>query len=160
MPGPNKKYKRRNRIPKPRLQLKLVGIFLGISALAFLLYTLLLGMRLSEVASRLPSGGEYLQEQLPGLLGGSLVFAFAVLLPLIFAVGVSITFRVAGPVYRLERHLARVARGERVERVRLRAGDELVELAEAVNAAVAACGREAPGEEASEDEPPALRRAG
>jgi methyl-accepting chemotaxis protein len=160
MSRPRREYKRRNKIPKPGLQLRLVGIFLGISALSFLLYTLMLGMQLSTLASELPEGGEHLQERLPSLLGGSLALACAVLLPLIFAVGVSVTFRVAGPLYRLERQLRLVAQGEQVEPVRLRSGDELSDLADAVNAAVRACGRELePG--GDRDEAPAqetLRR--
>lgn len=159
MPRSKRPFKRWNKIPKPRLQLKMVGVFLGISGLSFLLYTLLLGLRLSELATRLPSGGEHLKEELPRLLALSLAQACLVLLPLIFLVGVAITFRVAGPVYRLERHLERVARGEKVERVRLRDGDELNELAECVNDAVAALGAERTDEDDTEGEPTEYRHA-
>jgi hypothetical protein len=52
-------------------------------------------------------------------------------------VGVLTTFRVAGPLYRIEMFLKQVARGEKPADCRLRKGDELVEFCEVVNLATA-----------------------
>ena len=45
------KERRRIKLIKPRLQLTLVGVFVGLSGLGFLLQSLHVGLRLSELAS-------------------------------------------------------------------------------------------------------------
>ena len=129
------KRKRKTKLIQPRLQLKLVGSFLGVCALALLLQFMIFGMRLSELASVMPDGS-YLTAYKSKLLFDTLLFSFGILLPLSFAVGILITHRIAGPVHRLEDHLARIARGEEVGRCRLRKGDNLMDLCERVNEAV------------------------
>lgn len=129
------KRKRKTKLIQPKLQLKLVGSFLGLCALALLLQFLVFGMRLSELASVMPDGS-YLTAHKSKLLLGTLLFSFGLLLPLCFAVGILITHRIAGPVHRLEDHLERVARGEDVGPCKLRKGDNLMELCERVNNAV------------------------
>ena len=52
------------------------------------------------------------------------------------AVGILVTFRVAGPVYRFEQHLGSLARGEDPGTCRIRKGDELQDLCASINAAV------------------------
>ena len=74
--------------------------------------------------------------------------SFAVVMPLSFAVGVLITFRVAGPVYRLERFLSEVLRGEKPADCRLRKGDELHELCALMNRATAGLRARADGSDA------------
>ena len=97
---PQKKFKRRIKIIKPQLQLKLVGIFVGLSALAVLLQSVLVAHRLTQLSADIPVGGQYLVDAMPGVLTEILVFTFGLVLPLIFAVGVLVTHRIAGPVYR------------------------------------------------------------
>lgn len=128
-------YKRRIKIIKPRLQLKLVGIFLGISALGFLVQALIVGLRLTETASALPDDGSTLLGLLPQLPIEILVFSFGMVLPLTFAVGVLATHRIAGPVYRFEQYLQGVIRGDQLGPCKLRKGDELQELCELINQA-------------------------
>ncbi|MEX1023875.1 MAG: hypothetical protein WD226_02255 [Planctomycetota bacterium] len=127
------KYKRRIKIIKPRLQLKLVGIFVGISALGFLLQSLIVGLRLAETAMSLPDDGGMLMGLLPRLPIEILVFSFGMVLPLTFAVGVVATHRIAGPVYRFEQYLESVKRGEQLDPCRLRKTDELQELCQLIN---------------------------
>ena len=142
MAKPHKhKHKRRIKLIKPRLQFKLIGGFVGLSALALLLQSLLLGLRLSQLSGELPNDGPYVSENTPRMIAELLVFSFGLLLPLTVAVGILLTFRIAGPVYRLERFCESVANGERPEDVRLRDGDELVELAQRVNAATSSVRR-------------------
>jgi hypothetical protein len=129
------KRKRKTKLLQPRLQLKLVGSFLGLCALALLLQFLVFGMRLSELASIMPDGS-YLTAYKSELMVETLLFSFGLLLPTCFAVGILITHRIAGPVHRLEDHLKRIARGEEVGRCRLRKGDNLQDLCERVNDAV------------------------
>ncbi len=134
MPQP-KKYRRRRKLIKPRLQLKLVCTFAGISMLAFLLQYLLLAKELAHFANRLPSGGEELMAGAPEMLSQVLITSFGVLLPVIFTVGIFVTFRIAGPVYRFEQYLGQIQSGEAQTPCRLRKGDELTELCEVINAA-------------------------
>jgi signal peptidase II len=133
-----KKFKRRIKIIKPQLQLKLVGIFVGLSALAVLLQSVLVAHRMTQLSAELPVGGQYLIDALPGLMGELVLFSFGLVIPLIFAVGVLVTHRIAGPVYRFEQYLTQVANGESVGPCRIRKGDELQELCEIINRAALA----------------------
>jgi hypothetical protein len=60
-------------------------------------------------------------------LNGLLIIA------LITGLGIVVTHRIAGPVYRIQRELERVLQGEKVESIRLRRGDELHKFAEVIN---------------------------
>jgi signal transduction histidine kinase len=53
---------------------------------------------------------------------------------LIFVAGIIITHRIAGPVYNIETKLDKALRGEEIQFIRLRKGDELQELADKINA--------------------------
>lgn len=132
-PHPNP---RRVKLVQPRLQLKLVGSFVGLAVLAMLLQFLVLGARISRAASALPEGGIELAERVPGMLLSVLALSFVVLLPVIVAFGVMITFRIAGPIHRFEEYLADVARGEDIGPCRIRDEDELHELCDRINDAV------------------------
>ena len=129
------KERRRIKLIKPRLQLKLVGVFVGLSGLGFLMQSLHVGLRISELATTLPEGGSYLMAAMPALPLEILAVSFGMILPLTVAVGILVTFRIAGPVYRLEQYLSQVLRGEEVRPCRLRQGDELQELCELINQA-------------------------
>lgn len=131
-------YKRRIKLIKPRLQLKLIGVFAGLSALSFLLQVLVVGRRLAEITVLLPNDGPLLHTLTPGLLTDVLIFSFGLLLPLTCAVGVLVTFRIAGPVYRFEQYLGQVERGEAQGPCRIRKGDELQDLCDQINRTMAA----------------------
>jgi len=53
--------------------------------------------------------------------------------PLIFILGLLFSHKIAGPVYRIERTLAEISRGNLALRIKLRQGDELSGLAEIIN---------------------------
>jgi len=129
------RYRRRIKLIKPRLQLRLVGIFFGLSCLGGLIQVLHLSMRLTGLASSLPSGGNYLLAQLPSLPIEIFLVSFFLLFPLTMAVGVLCTFRIAGPVYHFEKFLRDVAIGEESRECKLRDGDQLKELCSLINAA-------------------------
>ena len=131
-------YKRRIKLIKPSLQLRLVGTFVGLTALTLLLQYLLVTAHLTEAATSMPDGGIYLISLMPEMLTKVLLLSFLVVLPLIFCVGVLTTFRIAGPVYRFEQYLGSVARGEEEGPCRLRKGDELWDLCDKINEATAA----------------------
>jgi methyl-accepting chemotaxis protein len=129
-------YKRRIKLIQPRLQLKLTGWFLSVTAIGMLLQYLLLGFFLTQLAVQLPGQGAYVVSQADKMLLQSLGLSFVLVLPLTVAVGILVTFKVAGPVYRFEKHLQSIAQGEDVGPCRIRKGDELQELCRRINAAV------------------------
>lgn len=148
-----RKHPRRIKLIKPRLQFRLIGAFVGLTALTLLLQFLLLAARLTVTASSMDQGGEVLMNLTGGLLIDILLFSFGVLLPLVCAVGVLVTFRIAGPVYRFEQYLGQVARGEDPGPCRIRKGDQLQDLCDKVNEAVSALrGRSAADPERSGEE--------
>lgn len=130
--------RRRIKLINPKLQLKMVGVFVGLSALGFLLQSLHVGLRLSELSASMPEGGSYLMAVMPELPLEILLVSFGMLLPLTIAVGILVTFRIAGPAYRFEKYLKAVIRGEEVGPCRIRKGDEFQELCELINQATAA----------------------
>lgn len=163
-PQPEMPYRRRIKLIKPRLQMKLVGVFVGLSALGFLLQSLHVGLRLSELAASLPEGGSYLMAVMPELPLEILLVSFGMLLPLTVAVGILVTFRIAGPVYRFEKYLEAVIRGEETGPCRIRKGDEFHELCELINQATASVrelrSKEAERIDTGTEERKELRKAG
>lgn len=130
------KYKRRVKLIQPRLQLKLIGTFLGMSALAMLLQFLLFTSSMSEVAAQLPEDGAIMLAELQESTWQIFLLSYGMLLPLTFLVGVLVTFRWAGPIYRFKDHLGRIARGERPGHCHIRRGDELQDLCSVLNKAI------------------------
>ncbi len=153
--------RRRVKLIKPRLQLKLIGVFVGLSGLGFLLQSLHVGLRLSELASSVPEGGSYLMAVMPELPLEILFVSFGMLLPLTIAVGILVTFRIAGPIFRFEKYLQQVIRGEEVGPCRIRTGDEFQELCDLINQATARLRETRAGEAKEPDEErQELRKAG
>lgn len=134
---------RRRKLIKPGLQLSLVGAFGGVAILAMLLQFLMMGFLLIRAASMLDGSGGELASQVPPALLTVLALSLLILAPLFVGIGVLLTFRVAGPVYRFEQFLAAVARGEQSEPCRIRAKDKLQSLCEAINLATEPLRRQA-----------------
>ncbi len=128
--------KRRIKLIKPRLQLRMVGAFFGLCALGLVAQTLVIGAVLMTFATEMPSGGTLLAEALPDLLAKTLLLSFALLVPALLLIGIRITFRVAGPLFRFERHLQEIASGEWPEPCTLRATDDLQEFCTLLNVAL------------------------
>ena len=154
------KERRRIKLIKPRLQLKLVGVFVGLSSLGFLMQSLHVGLRLSELAANVPEGGPYLMAVMPELPLEILAVSFGMLLPLTIAVGIMVTFRIAGPIYRFEKFLKQVVSGEQVRPCKLRRGDELEELCELINQATESIRLRNANQKPDETEHEELRAAG
>lgn len=129
------RYKRRIKLIQPRLQLRLVGVFCGLTLLALGLQFLVFMRALSGIAEQLPADHGVLMEAVPEMVLQSSLLALLVVLPLVLFVGVLVTFRIAGPLYRIEMHLRRLISGEDPGECRLRKGDELQNLCSLVNRA-------------------------
>jgi len=124
---------RHRKLPEPRLQLRLIGEFMGLAVLGLVLQYILLGVRLRQIASRVDASPGELVDAVPQVLTSTLLFTFAILLPILFAFGTRFTLRIVGPIHRFEKFLAAVKKGEQTEPCRLRASDDLQQLCELLN---------------------------
>lgn len=125
--------KRRVRLVNPSLQLKLCVIFLALSLISLLLqFTLVY----TSIASLSGEGGvldPWAAAELNGMLWRRLLLAAVVTVPLTFFVGIVVTFRIAGPILRFERHLEAIADGENPGPCNIRKGDEFHGLCALLN---------------------------
>lgn len=128
-------HRRRRVLVEPRLQLRIVLAFLGAACASTLVQVLLLSHRLSSLAESLPTDGNLVLEQLPGILRSQVLLTLLLMTPLMLAVGVLETFRVVGPLHRFERYLRDLADHKRPEPCRIRKGDELQDLCRLLNEA-------------------------
>lgn len=126
-------HKRRIKLIKPRLQIQLTLIFMSLSALGILMQFILFQSTLSKLAVGLPNDGSRLMEEMNGSLLGMLGVTLLAILPLTYLVGILTTFRIAGPVYRMEIFLREVAEKGYVYPCKLRKGDRLQDLADQMN---------------------------
>lgn len=149
------RFTRRVRLIRPSLQLRLIGAFGAICGLALITQALVLGALLSHVAATLPSDAQHLARSIPALVLTALGVSVALVLPALLLIGVRVTFRVAGPLYRMQRHLTAVARGERPEPCTIRRTDHLQDFCQTMNAALAA----AEHRSEAQDGPGTTRRA-
>lgn len=131
-------YARKKKIINPRLQWRMMLVFAILAMSAAMLQAIALGTTLMVVAGRLPNDGSLLEGKIESLIWISLLATIAFILPLNLLVGRSVTFKVAGPLYRIETHLRQIAAGERPGPCRIRKDDELQEFCRVVNDAIAA----------------------
>ena len=117
-------------------QLRLVLQFVGVAALALGMQFLFLTGRLLSMSSEV-TGTEASGEGLPRVLFETALLSGALLLPLIFAVALLTTHRVAGPLYGMERFLREVAAGGPIRVFKTRKGDQVDSLRDALNDALA-----------------------
>lgn len=129
------KRRRTQKLIRPGLQLRMVGAFAGLATLGLLLQFLVLSYRMTDELMKIDGPAGQIAVDIPGVMLEVLFFSLAVLLPVIAAFGVLLTFRVAGPVHRFEAYFESLARGEQVGPCKLRKGDEMQELCERINAA-------------------------
>ncbi|HJP02832.1 MAG TPA: hypothetical protein QF764_13770 [Planctomycetota bacterium] len=129
------RHKRRIKLIKVSLQTRLTLTFVGLAALSLLTQFLLFLNAVGKMASTLPNDGAIVWGEMTGILVGLFLSSLVLCLPMIFAVGILTTFRIAGPVYRMEMFLKEIISGADPGRCRLRKGDQLVELCDLLNAA-------------------------
>ena len=132
----------------------LVGKFFGLAVLGLLLQFLLLGRLLPPAVAEAQAAGGTAADALPGVLIQVLVTSAVILFPILFSFGVLFTFRIAGPIYRFERFLESLARGEESRPCKIREGDEFVELCELLNRATAPLLRDVEGDADESNEDP------
>lgn len=129
------KYKRRIKLIKPGFQNRLTLVFLGMSVLGMVMQFILFHATLGEFALKLPTDSALLMEVMNQDALRVLGISLGVILPLSYLVGVLTTFRIAGPLHRIEMHLNAIAEDGYTGPCTIRKGDKLQELADCVNEA-------------------------
>lgn len=138
------KFKRRNKLPKPRFQLRLAGTFMALVAMSLFVQTLVCGAQFAAFAQEFQGSETDLISELPGLLGRSLLYGSLLIVPALGIIAIHITFRMAGPIYRFEMHLRSVIAGEDPGICRIREGDHHTELCDLINGALASKAKQTP----------------
>ncbi len=131
------KIERKKRLVKARLQLKVIMTFIGIATVAALFQVILLNRSLAELAEKMPRDGDLLMSELGGIARTNVALSLGFLVPFMLGMGLILTHRIAGPIYRFEMFLEQVISGEYDGPVRIRKGDEFQELCDRINDAVA-----------------------
>jgi methyl-accepting chemotaxis protein len=128
-------FRRRQYLIKRGMQFRYIGIVFSLALLASIVtgYTVfatgwtLLGEKLANV---------YPQGRLVAVLRTTnltLIRNLFIISPFVFMLGLLFSHKIAGPVYKIEKNVDEIANGNLSLRVRLRKGDELVDLADIVN---------------------------
>ena len=130
------KFKRKKKLINSSLQLKMIAVFMGIAATTSLFQVVLLNSALTGIAKDLPEAGDLLLRELPRIMLTNVGLTVGVLVPLMFAIGLLLTHRIAGPAYRMQEYCKALARGEELGPCRIRKDDELWDLCDALNDAV------------------------
>ena len=130
-------FRRRQKLVKPGVQLRLVLTFAGCAAVALFLQFLFLGARLTQAVAEVQGPSGDLAEQVPRMLLEVLAVSLIVCMPVLICLGVLLTHRIAGPIHRCELFLMNVAAGKQIGPCKIRKGDELQSLVDAVNEATA-----------------------
>ena len=132
------RYKRRIKLIKPGLQLKLTLAFTLMGCLAGAFQLLITNVTVLNLAERVSLEGAGALDQFPRVLLMNLASTLMIFVPLMVAMGILLTHRIAGPIYRFERYMEELARGEAQGPCRIRKGDLLQDLCDRINTAVVA----------------------
>lgn len=130
------KYKRRKKLIKPGLQLQLTLTFVGLTVLGLVMQSLLFMKEISFLSFTLPNDGSLLVSAMSDTLIQIFLVSALVFLPLTLLVGILMTFRLAGPAYRMEMHLRDIRDGKYSGPCRIRKGDKFVGLCDVMNEAI------------------------
>ncbi len=127
-------YKRRRLIVNPVFQYRFVGVMLLVlllltaGALASVYLALWVTLRTFDVAQ------EPLAVAQLSTVGLLVTVQLLVLAPAVIWIGIRLTHKVVGPLARINAALQQMARGDFNVRLKLRKGDSLIEVADAINA--------------------------
>lgn len=154
---------------KPRLQLRMVAVFVALACVSGCFQLILINRSIIELLEAQDVGAQALMARLPMTMIENLLWTFALLVPLMGYVGLKVTQRIAGPIHVFERYIDRFLAGEQVGACRLRKSDELkglavrltalVEHAQAVSESSANAAEKDPTDDSNTGSDPSLERA-
>ena len=126
-------YRRRQLLVNPPLQYQFIGVMLSVlliltlGALGSVYFALWLTLKTFGLSN------DALAVAQLTTVGLVVTFEMLIIAPLVIWVGLRLTHRVAGPLVRINAVLRQMAEGNFNQRVTLRKGDSLAELADVVN---------------------------
>ncbi|MBU4343127.1 MAG: methyl-accepting chemotaxis protein [Candidatus Omnitrophica bacterium] len=128
-------FRRKRFLIKRGLQFRYIGMIFALAVLASIVtgYTVfatgwtLLGAKLASVY---PQGRLIYVFKAANI---ALIKNLLLISPLIFILGVLFSHKIAGPVYRIEKSLYEISKGNLALKIKLRSGDELWDMANIIN---------------------------
>jgi hypothetical protein len=126
-------YPRKKKLIKPSVQLKVAGVFMGIALGATLVQAVTFHRTMMKVATLLPNDQEIFESIWPGLFRSSVLLTSLVIVLATYCVGVALTHRLFGPIYRFEQYLRSLKSGGATRPCTLRKGDFLQDFCELLN---------------------------
>lgn len=126
--------RRKKKLILTSFQLRCIALAASVALLAVVVQSLVFALLLQAPGTEgLPP--EQRAEWVGGLLraGG---IGFVLLLPFLVSVGLVVTHRIAGPIYRFQEHLKAIAEGRAPGPCKIRRQDEFQELCRRINEAV------------------------
>ena len=138
-----KKWYQRNYLIDPKAQLKIVSLLAGVAIIASILICAIAYERLIKLGVLFNGSGvpiallpEAFRDMANSLMDR--LIAIVLLMVVVFGVlGVLLTHRVAGPIWKLQSELKKILRGEDVHPIHFRKHDEFKELPDLINKLVA-----------------------
>src|SRR3989338_11420234 len=130
-----RKYVRRQYIIAKKFQFKYVGLILALMFATAALcsyvvyYTSMVGLG-EKLANVYPQGRLV---AIVRIVNSRILLSVILVTPLVALIGVFLSHRIAGHIYRMERFLAKIALGDLTSRIVLRNKDELITLADGIN---------------------------
>ena len=122
------------KIVKHKLQLKMVGVFLGLACICAFFQLLLINHSLTSLLQSPQLDDSTILNGLPRVLATNFLITLVVLIPLMGYIGILMTRRITEPVLRFENYLESLAAGEESRLCKIRKSDELQELCKKINA--------------------------
>ena len=127
------KNKRKQKWIQPQQQAALVVLILAAAVCAVIIQASIMTYWMTRFAESLPNDGALASRSLPGLLLKSSVVTLALLVPVLYVFGRTVTFRIFGPMYRFRQFLKGVIRGEHPRPCSLRSKDQFKDVCELLN---------------------------
>ena len=129
------KFRRWRYLISARYQLKYIGLillcmFFTVAVCAFTVYFTGMSIFAEKLSNVYPQGRFVV---ILNSVNYSIMANIFLLIPVIAAIGLYLSHKIAGPVYRIERYLTDMAAGKLTSQITLRKGDELVSLAGKIN---------------------------
>lgn len=130
-------FRRKNVLPLPSLQLQLIFTCFFFAVCSGMLQAIMVQQLVSDLFAGIPASTMSVSQSEVSSLGmRQFLISSLLMFPLVFGLGVLVTFRFAGPIVHFQKYFSRIAAGEDPGRIRLRKGDDLHLLAETINLAL------------------------
>jgi len=129
------KFKRKQYLVAKKFQLKYVGLilllmFLTAALCSYVIYYTSMMLMGEKLANVYPQGRLI---HIVKLVNFRILLSVILVTPLVAVIGIFLSHRIAGPIYRIEKFLDNMAAGDLSSRIFLRQGDELIIVANSIN---------------------------